>query len=206
MRVRVIAIISVVCILVAASCVVLSGCTTVSNNSSFVVGSASVSCGRVDSSDEFQVKSKGQTYGTIRDRADGTVEQAELVRVEATNGQIGYISVLQMEVAAMIGADHTADDAAKALCVSAQRLYGWDVIDFEEARDVVINATLANGRERSYQTFAQYVGNRAGSELEVTEDDFRAIFDEARKAVAVTIPVYKEDGETVIGEYIVNRL
>ena len=127
--------------------------------------------------------------------------------IEACNyAVIGYISVIQMETAAMIGAEHTADNAAKALCASAKERYGWDVIDFDEARDVVITATLGNGRERSFQAFAQYVGSRVGLELEVTEDDFQAIFDDARKAVAVTIPVYEENGETVIGEYIVNRL
>lgn len=206
MRIKAIRMASVAFVLVMASCVVLPGCTTASNSGSIAEGSASASGGRVDSSNEFQVNSKGQTFGTIRERADGTVEQAELVRVEATNGQIGYISVIQMETAAMIGAEHTADNAAKALCASAKERYGWDVIDFDEARDVVITATLGNGRERSFQAFAQYVGSRVGLELEVTEDDFQAIFDDARKAVAVTIPVYEEDGETVIGEYIVNRL
>ena len=166
--------------------------------------------------DEVKMNDKGQTFGTTYTNDDGTVGLTDLTRVQATNGEVGYLSVDEMETVCLAGAqtpDEQAalavwigDEGARGLVAASEAFYGREVIGFAEARDTVSIAKKANGAHNSYVAFAKYVEELTDGEVLVTEEDYRAIFDEAKKVVAVSVPVYLEDGETVIGEYIVDRM
>lgn len=230
---------------------------------------------------DIQVNSAGQTYGVPEGTDGDSITMPDLVRVEATNGKMGYVNYAEMnEIAGNYVLPDGRDAAAAAFQDAINEYYGTEIASEEdglqsysiaayydpslESDEVelgklvseplaeamrsgslskektveIISDSLAAGTlsdaakaslvEESAGFVAAIEGGTAfqrnggagvsemldgvsfagieASDISMSERAYESIYLLAREKMSVSIPVYDEDGITVIGEYILNRI
>ncbi len=209
---------------------------------------------------DIELRADGRTYGSPYEGPDGEAIMPDMLRVVATNGQIGYVSMAEMDEGIMLGASTPEEETeayvliedlkAQALKNAFAEYYGVDALSTEEAlacatelafengeRDSRLAATassqveLASAIESgliSAEKASDLLGASAASanlrsgtsatspaasgaeivmpsSISIDEEAYGEILDRVRAETAIHLPVYAEDGFTIVGELVVHR-
>lgn len=179
---------------------------------------------------KYSTNGSGLTYGSL-----GEVYSAEknpdLIGAIATNGELGFIYyddyleaisgdvTLSPEQAVSRANDKTAR-MAEEFSEAAADLYGIDVLDqamveksisfLDEGAEVGEAAEILNSDiEQAVSKTSR--ANDAQSTIDgvvpsISEDEYLELYLAAKESVGVKLPVYAEDGATVVGEFVVDVL
>ncbi|WP_172136171.1 hypothetical protein [Adlercreutzia sp. ZJ473] len=160
----------------------------------------------------------GLVYGVPYTNENGETVMPDMGRVEASNSEIGYIVIADMDDVIYNGAvtdedrlqaiEENAKMEAAALKEAFEEYYGIDALDYESALECVMSIRYKDGKAAAVDAMSE--GAKASSlgqadGINVLEDDFDAIFELARPSMMVSMPVYSEDG-SVVGEFSFERL
>lgn len=135
--------IGVVLAVAAAFCLSFAFCLTASGEALF------------DESSDYFIGADGQSYGVPIEDDEGVIAMPDMVRVKATNGEIGYVSPDEMTSAFFEGAVEQdeietvlaslADKKARALTNAANQRFGFEVLTYDEAYEIGNLLVQANG-------------------------------------------------------------
>lgn len=202
---------------------------------SFAICAIAIGEERFNETADYFIGQDGQSYGVPVEGDDGLITMPDMVRVRASNGEIGYVSPDAMIDAFFEGAtsqdeiddvlSSLAEKKAYALMEAADRMLGEGALVYEEAfrigdalvedggiekvqemmRTASGDAIVGVAEEMALQS-ADVDANASENISEIEDSLIMSIINEARRDVSVEVPVYASDGTTVIGSYEVNRM
>ena len=161
----------------------------------------------------FPRNKAGLTYGSSSDTEYG--DEPDLIAVEATNGKMGYILKVDLQELDRSGVQNLDEairsstsyneKASKAFIETLAQEIGFDV------NVISSNQALSAYEELCLATPMQMQGGDIAAKIEkdlglgrnynISEDVLLRAALSAQDAVAQTIPVYKMDGKTKIGDF-----
>lgn len=148
----------------AAFCLSFAFCLTASGEALF------------DESSDYFIGADGQSYGVPVEGDEGIIAMPDMVRVKATNGEIGYVSpdemtnaffegaVAQDEIEAVLAS--LADKKAQALTNAANQCFGFEVLAYDEAYEMGNLLVQANGMLKAKDAMQGVAAQRIAVALE----------------------------------------
>lgn len=146
-----------------------------------------------DENSDYFIGADGRSYGIPIEGDEGTIVMPDMVRVKATNGEIGYMSPDEMTNAFFEGAVEQneieevlaslADKKAQALTDAATRRFGFEVVTYSEAFEIGNLLVQEGGISKAKESMRNISTQRLASALE----DGAVSFDEVEEAAIMTM-------------------
>lgn len=164
----------------------------------------------------------GLTYGAVRD-AEASGQYLDLVKVQATNGKIGYVYNKDLVQAETHGVKTAADAervmtecqeaSNEALAEELTALLPEGEVTADEAASYLdellrcpLNGSMGDSTQVREKSALTALANESDIEEVVLARDIEEAMYAAEQKVKTLIPVYDADGKTEIGEFAVGSL
>lgn len=161
-----------------------------------------------DAASRSEVNSKGMTFGSAS--MFDYEEEPNLILVVATNGKEGYVKRDELHAAEAPAANPEEavqlmetrnDELSNALARELNAITGQSNVTAAEASAMI--AIMSETPDPTHSIEQLSATNTQFMELSITEEQFADALDNARTSLARSIPVYEQDGTTVIGTFLV---
>lgn len=177
-----------------------------------------------DAGDKYLENESSQTYGTLED-VYAAEKNPDLIGAVATNGELGFIyyddynDVISGELS--LGSEDALErqkkkdeKIAQAISEAVAEKYGEDFVSVQAVEESLDELTTVEGMKGATETLnsameqslAQNTARSAEAFDQITEEEYLEMYVDAKQSIGVAIPVYAEDGKTVVGEFIVDVL
>lgn len=151
----------------------------------------------------FETNEAGQTYGSMSDNVYDPASNPDLVRVVATNGEIGYVYYSEFYEHIKDEPTRTSEEVEAhseaqrekyndAFIEIASDRYGYTFENIDEAIEAA-----QEGPDAVAEAYSRPLEGGAPH-----SEEYEAINEEAHRRIGVALTVYMDDGVTPIGEFI----
>ena len=165
-----------------------------------------------DESSDYFIGADGQSYGVPVEGDEGIIAMPDMVRVKATNGEIGYVSPDEMTNAFFEGAVEQdeieavlaslADKKAQALTNAANQCFGFEVLAYDEAYEMGNLLVQANGMLKAKDAMQGVAAQRIAVALE------EGVISSAKANEIATMAMDAEDNSDELllsGDFTINE-